>query len=176
LKNLKKLPLFGLLVLANKAVNFYKLKIPLSDLQKQIVKNFPIQKEKYFLLITLADPVVKLDAEKNRVGIIFTTSVNTAGHVTASWRSLIDGQLHYHREAGAFYLSELKIYNNEKGESSDTPAASVLYFMETMLNMFFLDVPIYRLDDKNLKHILARLLLKTISVQKEKLVITFNLY
>jgi hypothetical protein len=176
LKSFKKLPLFGLLVLANKAVNFYKLKIPVSDLQKRIEKSFPIQKKKYFLSVTLADPVVKLDAEKNRVGIIFTTYLHTSGQVTASWRSLIDGHLHYDREAGAFYLSELKIYSNERGESSDSSTPSVLYFVEKILNMFFSDVPIYKLDDNNLKHILARLLLKTIKVHKENLVITFNLY
>jgi hypothetical protein len=176
LKYFKKLPLFGLLVLANKAINFYKLKIPLSDLQKQIEKNFPIQKKKYFFLMTLMDPLVKLDAKKNRVGIIFTTYINTSGGVIASWRSLIDGHLHYDRETGAFYLSELKIHSNEKGEIADTPAASVLYFVERMLNVFFSDVPIYQLSDDNLKHILARLLLKTISVQEDKLVITFNLY
>jgi hypothetical protein len=176
LKFFKKLPLYGLLVLANKAVNFYKLKIPLSDLQRQIEKSFPIQKEKYFLLVTLADPVVKLDAEKNRVGIIFTTYLHTAGHMTGSWRSLMDGHLHYDREAGAFYLSELKIYSNEKGEVSDTPVASVLYFVEKMLNMFFSDVPVYRLEDNNLKHTLTRLLLKTITVHEENLIITFNLY
>lgn len=176
LKSFIKLPFFGLLVLANKAINFYKLKIPLVALQRQIEKSFPIQKRKYFLLITLMDPVVVLNAERNRVGIIFTTVLNTSGRMTASWRSLIDGKLHYNREAGAFYLSELKIYSNETGESTDTPAASVLYFVEKMLNIFFADVPIYRLEDKNLIHIFARLLLKTVSVQKEKLVITFNLY
>lgn len=176
MKSLKKLPLLGLLVLANKAVNFYKLKIPLSDLQKQIEKSFPIQREKYFLLLRLADPMVRLDAEKNRVGILFTTYLNTMGHMTGSWRSSIDGHLHYDREAGAFYLSELKIHSNEKGEVSDTPVASAFYFVEKILNVFFSDVPIYTLDDNNLKHILARLLLKKITVQEENLVITFNLY
>jgi hypothetical protein len=165
-----------LLVLANKAVNFYKLKIPLSDLQKQVEKNFPIQKKKYFLLITLMDPLVKLDAKRNRVGIIFTTHLNTPGGAIASWRSLIDGYIHYDRETGAFYLSQLKIHSNEKGESVDTPTVSVLYFVESMINLFFSDVPIYKLSDDNLKHILTRLLLKTISVQENKLVITFNLY
>lgn len=173
---LKQASLMGLLFLADKAIYFYRLKIPLRHLQKEVEKQFPLEKQKYFFAVSLVNPVVKLNAAENKIGIEITVRVNAPGNFTAQWHGLIEGCLHYDRQQGAFYLSQLRFHaDRDKGELNKY-STYVLALVGTILDNIFAVTPVFKLHEDSLKHALARLLFKTITVAKDSLVIRFSLY
>lgn len=172
--DLKRLALTGLLMLTNKAVSFYRWEIPLTELQRAVEDKFPISKEKYLLSITLCDPLVNLEEANNRIGIEFTIDIDTAGNFRATWRGAVYGSPHYDREKGEFYLLDLKVHRLD--DTRPRPRHVGYALLEAMLNNVFSSTPILRLQEGNVKHALAKLLVKSVIIGKEKVIVELGLY
>lgn len=173
---LKQVSLLCLLFIADKAIYFYKLKIPLTRLQKAVERKFPIEKSKYFLTVSLTSPTIKLNAAKNRIGIEFIIVIKAPINIIARWHGLIDGCLTYNRRQGAFYFSQLKFHADRDEQGLDKYNTLVLSIVETVLDNLLAVTPIYELREESLKHALARLLFKEVTVQKDGLIVRFSLY
>ena len=171
------LALASLLTVASKVLaTFYKIEIPLADIQRVIQKQFPIEKEKYWLLITLCDPVVRLNESDNRIGIELTLRLRVPGNVSYQWRGLIEGHLEYNREKGEFYFFDPTLHQIHLNGSLRRYKNSVLTIVEALLEKVFSTTPVYKLNQENFKHLLAKLLLKSVSVQKNNIVVELSLY
>jgi hypothetical protein len=171
------LALAPLLTVASKVLAaFYKIEIPLADIQRAIQKQFPIEKEKYWLLITLCDPVVRLNEGDNRIGIELTLRLRVPGNVSHQWRGLIEGRLEYNREKGEFYFFDPTLHQIHLDGSLRRYKNSVLTLVEALLEKAFSTTPVYKLNQEDFKHLLARLLLKSVTVQKDQIVAELGLY
>lgn len=172
-----ELTLAGLLTVAKQALTpFYTIKIPLVAIQSVIAQQFPIEKEKYWLAITLCDPLVKLNESENKIGIELTLRLTIPGNVSNEWRGLIEGRLEYDREKGEFYFLDPTIHQMHLDGSLKRYKNAILMIAEPVLEKVFSATPVYKLDQENFKHLLARLLLKSVTIQKEAIVVELGLY
>jgi hypothetical protein len=83
--------------------------------------------------------------------------------------------LEYRREAAAFYLRDPRIRRID-GESPTQPSASPPTWVERILRTALADYPLYRLDDGDLKQVIARLFLKSVCIGKDSVLIELGLY
>ncbi len=169
--------LAGLLTVANQALKtFYKIRIPRDTAQRIIEARFPVRKEKYGFVLTLTGPQVRLNASANRIGIEITLRVTLPGGAGQEWRGLIEVRLHYRRERGEFYLLEPVLRPFGSSSAGFGQRTAVLKIAEAALDSVLSATPVYTLDQKNFKHLLAQLLLKSVTVESDHLRVELSLY
>ena len=172
------LTLSVLVIVANKALTtFCKIRVPATTIQNLLKQKFPVQMEQYLLTLTLCDPLVKLDESANKIGIELTLRLTVPGNIIGSeWRGLVEGRLHYNREKGEFYFLEpaLKLADIEGFFAQYQNL--ILSMAGTLLTGLFAVTPVYKLDQKDFRHLLTKLLLKSVTVHKDQILIELGLY
>ncbi|GEM_PF-1261726 len=167
----------GLLIVANRALKtFYKIRIPRDAAQRIIEARFPIRKEKYGFALILTRPQVRLNASANRIGIEISLQVTLPGGASQQRRGLIEVRLHYRREQGEFYLLEPALRSLDPAATGPGPWNVVLKIAEATLDSVLSTTPVYILNQNNFKHLLARSLLKSVTVEPDHLRVELSLY
>jgi hypothetical protein len=157
------------------AAHFYTFSIPLSQLQHKVSRQFPIEKTNYWLTVRLLDPVVRLDEEANRIGVELTIRLHTLGDLTFQWRGLVDGRLEYHRETSGFYLLNPNLRRLHLDGAPSHYQSITRTVTGLLLDKVFATTPIYQLDTTKFRHSLAKLLLKSMTIKKDKILIELGL-
>ena len=172
------LTLSVLVIVANKALTtFCKIRVPAATIQNLLKQKFPVQMEQYLLTLTLCDPVVRLNESANKIGIELTLRLTVPGNIISSeWRGLVEGRLDYDRDKGEFYLLEPALQLVDVGGLLAGYQNLVLSMAGILLNQLFSITPIYKLDQENFRHLLAKLLLKSVTVHKDQILIELGLY
>ncbi len=165
------------LIVANKVVTtFYSIPIPLAAIQALIATKFPIHKQSSLWTFTLCDPVVRLNETANKIGIELTLCLTAMGNIRYEWRGLLEGRVKYNRTAGEFYLGDLAIRQNGSTDGLDRYIGSLLVVAEALLEKIFSTTPLYRLEQSKLQHVLARLLINSVTVKQDRVVLELSLY
>lgn len=173
---LKNVAVTGLVMLAHQALSFYRVSIPLPQLQRAIAGQFPVERRNLLLTVSLLHPVITLDEAANRVGLALTIQLTASGTVVAHWRGHLDGTLEYQQKSGAFYLAQSQLRGIDTNGNLTEFRGTVQRLIETVLAQLFAATPIYRLERDNVQHVLARLLLKSVTVKQDRLVVQLGLY
>ena len=171
------LTLTVLVIAANRALTtFGKIRVPATTIQNLIEPKFPIQMEQYWLTLALCNPLVKLNESANKIGIELTLRLSAPGNIGSEWRGLVEGRLDYNREKGEFYFLEpvLKLADIEGFFAQYQNL--ILTMAGTLLTGLFAATPIYKLDQEDFRHLLTKLLLKSVTVHKDQLLIELGLY
>ena len=164
------------LLAASKAVaRFYTFSIPLSHLQHKVSQQFPLEKTNPWLPVRLLDPVVRLDEAANRIGIELTLRLQTLGDLTLQWRGLVDGCLEYRRETGGFYLLNPNLCRLRLDGAPSRYQSITRTITGILLDKVFATTPIYQLDNTKFQHSITKLLLKSMTIKKDKILIELGL-
>ncbi|MEE4378996.1 MAG: DUF1439 domain-containing protein [Candidatus Competibacteraceae bacterium] len=174
MKLLKKWATYGLFTLGNKALSIYAIELTTADMQRAIERHFPLRREKFFTELTLSDPVIHLQEEAQRIGVNFAAMARLPGNITIKWRGLVDGLLEYRRDIGSFYLLDLKLQGTDS-QGIPVKAMPVQPLVEKLLQRALANTPIYQLDDQDLNQAIARLLVKSIHIKKDRLIVELGL-
>jgi hypothetical protein len=172
----KKLAVTGLVVIAHQALSCYRISIPLTRMQRAIAGQFPVERRNALVTVTLLDPVITLDEAANRVGLALTIQLAATGAIVARWRGHLDGTLEYRQQPGAFYFAHPQLRRMDTNGKPAEFRGTVRRLIETILDQLFALTPIYRLERDNVQHVLARLLLKSVTVKRDRLVVQLGLY
>ena len=171
------LTLAVLVIVANKALTtFCRIRVPATTIQSLIEQKFPIQMEQYWLTLALCNPLVKLNETANKIGIELTLRLTVPGNISGEWRGLVEGRLDYNREKGEFYFLEpaLKLADIEGFFAQYQNL--ILSMAGILLTRLFAVTPVYKLDQKDFRHLLTTLLLKSVTVHKDQILIELSLY
>ncbi len=171
------LTLTVLVIAANKALTtFCKIRVPATTIQSLIEPKFPIQMEQYWLTLTLCNPLVKLNESANKIGIELTLRLTVPGNIGGEWRGLVEGRLDYNRGKGEFYFLEPVLKRADLEGFFAKYQNLILSMAGTLLTRLFAATPVYKLDQEDFKHLLTKLLLKSITVHKDQILIELSLY
>lgn len=165
------------LIVANKVVTtFFSIEIPRAVIQTLIETKFPIRNQSSLWTFTLCEPQVRLSEDGGKTGVELTLRLELMGGLYKEWRGLLEGRVDYRRTTGEFYLRDLVIRPIEPESRPDRYIGSLLVVAEAVLGKVFSATPIYRLEPTRFRHMLARLLIKSIAVRQDRLVLELTLY
>lgn len=143
-----------------------------AQVQELLDKKFPVEKGGALSKVTLRSPEVSFP--NSEIGLRLQYDVDLPGKAVAGQVAL-HGAPTYRPEEGAFYLSTVAIdevtLNSEALSHHDKLRALV----SSVLTNAVPHIPVYRLQQQDFKHSLAKLLLKKIRIEGENLVLTMGL-
>jgi len=146
--------------------------IPQSKIQEEMDKKFPYDKSIVIARLLLDSPLVYFKGEN--IGM----RLNYYGNfLNKEVKGVVDfnGQIVYKQDKGAFYLSDFSIVEIAVNEANYSDQEKLKTAVSNITTNYLNDYAIYRLNQKDFKQNLAKLLLKDIKINGNTLVITVGI-
>jgi hypothetical protein len=154
----------------------YTQEITEQEIQEKVSALMPVVKKKYFVTVKISDPKIDLIKEINEVGILANIDASAPGGIKGNGEVMIQGALDYDPKKGAFYFKNPKIISLKIDQVPANFIPDIQALAQTALTNALATYPVYQFKDDNLKHRLAKSVLKSLKVQDEKLLITLSAF
>lgn len=169
--------LFTLALLSQFSWSFsYTVEITEAELQSKVAAMMPIEKSKLFVTTTLSNPVVTLGESDDQIATSVLVNVKAPGNIKGSAHVATTGSLIYKAKEGAFYLGNPKIVGLTSSDIPESLVPKIKELSQSALAKILSSRPIYKLKDDNMKHQLAKSVLKSIKVKDHKLLIELSAF
>lgn len=145
-----------------------------AEIQEKVAAMMPLEKKKFFITVIFSNPIVDLLESNNKIGIISDIQVKAPGGIKGKGKAHITGSLSYNNKKGEFYLNNPIISELKVDRVPEKYLPKVKNVAELALKKITSVRPIFKLKDNNLKQKLAKSLLKSIKVEKEKLIVELS--
>jgi len=154
----------------------YTHEITEQEIQEKVSALMPVVKKKYFVTITISNPKIDLIKKSDEIGIYADIKANVTGGINGSGQVMIKGSLEYNADKGEFYFKNPKIVSLAIDKVSNNIIPKIQGLAEAALSKVMTVRPVYKFKDDNLKHTLAKSVLKSLKVENEKLLLTLGVF
>ena len=140
--------------------------IPRETIQKMVDEKFPYQKDALIAKIGLDTPLVYFKNEDIGLRINYSAQLldkKVSGDID------FRGRIYYKPEKGAFYLKDFKITEIKVEESNFSDKEKIKPILSEILNSYLENHHVYKLDQRDFKQNIAKLLIKSVSVKGDNL-------
>ena len=145
-----------------------------AEIQEKVSAMMPLEKKKFFVTVIFTNPIVDLLETNNKIGIISDINVKAPGGIKGNGKAHITGSLSYDNKKGEFYLKNPILNELTVENLPEKHMPTVKNIAQLALEKVTAVKPIYKLKDNNLKQKLAKSLIKSIKVEKEKLIVELS--
>ena len=152
----------------------YTVEISEAKLQKKVLAMMPMQKNNFLFTVTLSEPEIELIEGSNQIGIFTHIEAVVPRVIKGTGRAKITGSLSYESETSEFFFNNPTIEKLEIDKVADKYIPKVKKIVQLIANKMLAIRPVYKLKDDNLKHKLAKAMLKSVSVKDKKLLLELN--
>lgn len=152
----------------------YTLEMTEQEIQTKIAAFMPLEIKKYFVTVKISDPKIDLIKETNEIGLFANIEANTLGGIQGKGKVMIKGTLQYDVHQGAFYFNNPTIINLAIDNVPESMIPKVQNIAQVTLANVMAVYPVYQFKDDNLKHNLAKAVLKSLEVKNETLLLTLS--
>lgn len=161
------------LVVANFANAFtFTKEFTEAELQQKIEAMMPLETQQLFMTIFITEPRLDLIEGSNQLSIQATAPGGLQGNGTTH----IMGEISYQPDEGAFYLHNPIILKLKIDGIQEIYQPEIKQIAQIALSEALLQQPVYKLDDDNLQHKLAKSKLESVLVKDEKLIVKFKMF
>lgn len=154
----------------------YTQEITEQEIQEKVSAFMPIEKKKYFVTIKISNPKIDLIKESNEIGILASIEANAPGGIKGKGKVMIKGTLEYDPKKGEFYFKNPTIISLAIDKVNDNIIPKIQGIAQAALSKVMTVYPVYKFKDDNLKHTLAKAVLKSLKVENEKLLLTLGVF
>jgi|TARA_B110000908_G_C10246949_1_gene449408 hypothetical protein len=154
----------------------YTQEITEQEIQKKVSTLMPIEKKKYFVTVKISNPEIDLIKETDEIGIKAHIEAFAPGGIIGDGVVTIKGTLDYDPKKGAFYFKKPTIVSLVIDKMPKRLIPKVQKIAQIALSKAMAAYPVYKFKEGNLKHKLAKAVLKSLTVKNEKLILTLGVF
>ncbi len=153
----------------------YTLSITQKELQAMIEIWFPVTQATAIGDVKLSSPKIRLPNDSGRINFAVNINLDMPDQYTAAGNGVIDGELDYNAERGEFYLREPRLLNLKVDGLPSSYDAIVLSVINDLARQQLPLIVVYRLDKEEIGQASVRRTLKSVRVQKGRLLMELGL-
>jgi|TARA_R110001599_G_scaffold143504_3_gene324486 hypothetical protein len=153
----------------------YTVEVPKQVIEDQISLHMPLEKKLPLAVIRLSEPKLELLEASNEVSLFLNVDVVMLKGFKGAGRGELVGSVDYRPEEGAFYLVNPRIVNLSIDHVPGFVMPQISQAARLLLERSLAGYPIYRLDENDPKHKMAKASLKKVSVSHDTLLLTLGL-
>ncbi|CAN5455126.1 hypothetical protein BH11PSE11_BH11PSE11_03040 [soil metagenome] len=154
----------------------HTVEISEKEIQQKVTAMMPIQKKLFLATVSLPDPRVSLISETNEIGISSPVEVSIPGVIKGSGRAKIQGVPSYDARSGEFFLKSPAVTEFEVDGLPERYRAQVRELTQLLVEQVLAKRPIYKLNDDDLQHRLAKSVLQSVAVKNDKLLLVLEIF
>ncbi len=152
----------------------YTVEISEAKLQQKVLAMMPMEKRSFIFTVTLSEPEIELIEGSNQIGVFTHIKIVIPGLVKGTGRAKIAGSLSYKSETSEFFFKDPSIEKLEIDKVPERYIPKVKKIVQKIASKILATRPIYKLKDDNLKHKLAKAMLKSVAVKDKKLLLEMS--
>lgn len=153
----------------------YTIEIPKQIIEDQITLHMPLEKKLPMGVLTLSDPKLNLLEQSNEISLFLNVDVVMLRGFKGTGRGALVGTIDYRADEGAFYLAKPRIVDFVIDRVPKVLMPRLSQAAQLLLAKSLASYPIYRLNEDDVKHKMAKASLKEIAVSHDSLVLTLGL-
>ena len=153
----------------------YTIEVPQQIIEDQIALHMPLEKNLPMAVMKLSDPKLNLLEATNEVSLFLNVDVVMLKGFKGSGRGKLIGSIDYRAEEGAFYLVKPRIVNLSIDHVPAFVMPKISQAARILLTKSLASYPVYRLNENDPKHKMAKASLKKVTVSHDTLLLTFGL-
>ncbi|WP_221800001.1 DUF1439 domain-containing protein [Oceanobacter mangrovi] len=176
LKKFVQAAALAILSLSASLASAYTIELTQQELQQRLEAMMPMHRDRYFMKVTLDEPVLDLAVGDDQLGFAGKVTIEAPGDLGGVVQVKIAGHLMYNPDQGAFFFKKPKIISIDSSAIDSGNTAQVKSVIEPLASKYLERKPVYVLDDEDLKQQLAKATLKSVSVHDNKLVLELGLF
>lgn len=170
--------LLSALFFSSFALAFFSQTIEVSQqqLQAQLDAVGPLRHQESFITVSVENPHVLLTEDSDKLG--FTGLVETVlfGNMKANAHVELRGNVVYRAENGAFFISNVEVVNLTSEQIPPQQVPNVKRIVASMMNQLLDKQPVYTLNEAKTEEKLAKAVLKDVSIENGKLLLTLSAF
>jgi hypothetical protein len=132
--------------------------------------------EKRNILSLLSNPIIDLLKESDEIAIRANIDTSASDGIKGSGEVMIKSTLDYEPIKGEFYFKNLRIVSLAIDKVAKNFIPIIQDIAQAALSKVMAVYLVYKFKDENVKHKLAKAVLKSLEVKDEKLIITFGVF
>jgi hypothetical protein len=153
----------------------YVQEITEQEIQAEVSAFMPIERTKYFVTITISNPIIDLLKETDEISLLANIEANAPGIIKGRGKIMINGTLDYDAIKGEFNLKNPTIVSLTIDDVAEEFMPEIKKIAQMTLSKAMMVYPVYRFKDTNIKEQLAKSVLKSVKVKNETLFITLEM-
>ena len=153
----------------------YTIEVPKQIIEDQISLHMPLEKKLPLAAIKLSDPKLELLEATNEVSLFLNVNVVMLKGFKGAGRVQLVGSIDYRSAEGAFYLVNPRIVNLTIDHVPAFVMPQISQAAKLLLAKSLASYPIYRLNESDPKHKMAKASLKKVTVSHDTLLLTLGL-
>lgn len=153
----------------------YTIDVPKQIIEDQIALYMPLEKKLPLAVIRLSEPKLNLLEASNEVSLFLNVDVTMLKGFKGAGKGELVGSIDYRAEEGAFYLINPRIINLSMNHVPAFIMPKLSQAAKILLDRSFAGYPIYRLNENDPKHKMAKASLKKVTVAHDTVLLTLGL-
>lgn len=154
----------------------YTLEISEQELQEKIAAMMPLEKKKFFVTVIFSHPKVELAENANQIGIYSQLDIAAPGGITSTGSTKITGTLSYDAAKSEFYFKNPAVVEMKIGKVPELYVAAIKEIAQLIADKMLATMPVYKLKGGDLKHDMAKAMLKSVVVENKQLLVELELF
>lgn len=154
----------------------YTIEVPKKIIEQQIAMHMPLEKKLLMATLRLSEPRLTLLEESNEVSLFLNVDVIMLEGLKGSGRGELVGTIEYRAEQGAFYLVNPRIVNLNIDRLPSFLFSKIAHTAELLLARSLSTYPVYRLNENDARHKMAKAALKDVRVSRDTLLLTLGMF
>lgn len=153
----------------------YRLELSEQDLQEKLDELLPVSKTKYGSTLYLSDPRIRLHGNSREVGLFCRADVHAPLNLKISGSAKFRGAVVYEQEEAAFYIRRLKIEQLVISGLPEGLSKNLKRLAQIATATALERYPVYTLGNVESTHKFARMALRSLRVNGDKLEIEMGM-
>ncbi len=145
------------------------------DLQAKLTQKFPRKEKHPLMAVTFSNPEILLEPGADAMGIRLEIKMAPRLGKQRKGKVVAEGGIEYRPQRGEFFIVRPKVISIELDDLKGKYEKSVRSVADRIVEQYLSEVAVYRLDQKDFKQKVAKLVLKSVDIRDGKLVVVVGL-
>lgn len=154
----------------------YTVEISEEELQEKVAAMMPLEKKKFFVKVIFSHPKIELAQNANEIGLYSQMDITAPGGITSSGQTKITGTLDYNQTTNEFFFKNPAIVDMKIGKVPEFYTETIKEIAQLIVSKTLASKPVYKLKGGDLKHDLAKTMLKSVMVENRQLLVELELF
>jgi hypothetical protein len=154
----------------------YTLEVSEAEIQERVTAMMPIEKRSHSVTLVVSRPIVELAQNANQMGVYVQLDVTAPNGMKTTGHTKVIGTLSYDVARSEFYFKNPNITEITIDKIPLFYMPTIKSIAQRLLSNMLATKPVYKLKGGDLKHDLAKSMLRSVTVENKQLLVELELF
>ncbi|MDK2777958.1 MAG: DUF1439 domain-containing protein [Pseudomonadota bacterium] len=162
------------LLLGSALSQAYEVRLSEQQMQQELDARMPVTRQQGMFILTLSEPQLALLSEQQRISIHSKALINTTLGLQGNGRVTVNGKVRYEPSDYSFYIDDPQVTAISIDGLSPSLEPQLINLAQQALQPALEGQPVYTLSDQDMSESMARMMLKSMTIDGSDMVLELS--